>query len=312
MQCPRSSGTAAPVVQGGQQVGVASERVGNALRIYLDRPWWSSGEGELLGVLTWPGAETRLQGELDNDDPLRPFVTQWGSDPIYASTAAPSKYPRLNAFPKAVATKSGAQLSLAELGPDGPKVNVAGHTVGFDDARGLWYCDVVINAGSTYQPFVRLALARYQPASIPDAHLSPVVLADYVQLAPSRAATVVRSTTTTVQVTVAGPVATSTEAASGAAARPCRVTVEQRQPAIGDPDLGWKAVGTPVALSGSVSGGVATWSGPVTVPAAAGQGNLRLVIEQFEVLGLEQKSNAANPFLPGKGERLVYSDLLIL
>ena len=44
---------------------------------------------------------------------------------------------------------------------------------------------------SAYFPFVRLALARYQPDSMPECHLSPVVLADFTQLAPDRSLTVV-------------------------------------------------------------------------------------------------------------------------
>lgn len=36
---------------------INSGRNPSALRIYIERPWWSSGDGELLGVITWPGAE---------------------------------------------------------------------------------------------------------------------------------------------------------------------------------------------------------------------------------------------------------------
>ena len=44
--------------------------------------------------------------------------------------------------------------------------------VAFDADRGLWYCDIEIDTEAAYGPFVRLALVRYQPHSIPDAHLS--------------------------------------------------------------------------------------------------------------------------------------------
>jgi hypothetical protein len=42
------------------------------------------------------------------------------------------------------------------------------------------------------QPFVRLALARWQPNSLPGVELSGVVLAEFAQLAPDRGMTVVR------------------------------------------------------------------------------------------------------------------------
>lgn len=35
---------------------VTSTRQGGGLRVYLDRPWFSSGDGEQLGVVTWAGA----------------------------------------------------------------------------------------------------------------------------------------------------------------------------------------------------------------------------------------------------------------
>jgi hypothetical protein len=65
-------------------------------------------------------------------------------------------------------------------------VDVAPHDVFYDDARQLWYCDIEIEAGASYFPFIRLALARYQPTSSPGAHLSNVVLSDIVALAPDR------------------------------------------------------------------------------------------------------------------------------
>jgi hypothetical protein len=55
-------------------------------------------------------------------------------------------------------------------------------------------------------PFVRLALARYQPESIPGAHLSTVVLADCVQLAPQRVAVVTFPEARSLRIMVSGMV----------------------------------------------------------------------------------------------------------
>jgi hypothetical protein len=65
-------------------------------------------------------------------------------------------------------------------------VEIAPHDVFFDASRQLWYCDIEINAGASYFPFIRLALAGYQPVSSPGAHLSNVVLADMMALAADR------------------------------------------------------------------------------------------------------------------------------
>ena len=65
-------------------------------------------------------------------------------------------------------------------------MSVAGHEVQFDNARRLWYADLELNAGGSYWPFVRLALARYQPESRGDCHLSRVVSPSSSQLLPDR------------------------------------------------------------------------------------------------------------------------------
>src|SRR5215207_3202949 len=44
-------------------------------------------------------------------------------------------------------------------------VEVAPHDVFYDAERQLWFCDIEIDQGQSYWPFVRLALARYQPCS---------------------------------------------------------------------------------------------------------------------------------------------------
>jgi hypothetical protein len=64
-----------------------------------------------------------------------------------------------------------------------------------------------IDAGKSYFPFIRLALVRYQPKSLSEAitgpetavlpgaanvHLSRVILADFIQLAPDRYASITR------------------------------------------------------------------------------------------------------------------------
>lgn len=156
--------------------GLIRTRRGKGLRVYLERPWWSSGESERLGVVF-------KLGPIPMDSPLKPFVTQWGLDPVFDS-AAPVAGPTLAAFPLATDTRSN--VSLEEIGNNQDIFSVAGHTVEFDPERKLWFADIVVQAGSSYFPFVRLALARFQPFSIEDCHLSRVVLTDFVQLVPDR------------------------------------------------------------------------------------------------------------------------------
>ncbi len=65
-------------------------------------------------------------------------------------------------------------------------VDIAPHDVHYDEVRKLWYCDIEVTWGAAYFPFVRLALARYQPVALHGAHLSNVVLADFMPLVPDR------------------------------------------------------------------------------------------------------------------------------
>jgi hypothetical protein len=98
-----------------------------------------------------------------------------------------------SALPPATSrAEPGGGLTLEEL-PGNITVDVASHRVHFDHDRKLWYCDIEIEAGHSYYPFVRLALARYQPHSVPHTHLSRVVMTDYIQVAPRRTAELVLS-----------------------------------------------------------------------------------------------------------------------
>ena len=78
----------------------------------------------------------------------------------------------------------GEDLPLLE--DPAQRVSVVGHEVEFDAERDLWICDVELDLGEAYTPFVRLALARYQPSSIAGAHLSAVTTAQIVQVTPER------------------------------------------------------------------------------------------------------------------------------
>ena len=196
--------------------------------MWLRRPWFSSGDGEQLGVVLKPGvrlpqgwqrvaelelaapalarraptvrmkplqtggpaaaaAGSQLLGKVaqtsaiahlaaltppptaaEAERMLRPYVTQWGSDPVWQSEL-PELPPTVAGFPSHAGWASG--LTLDEL-PPSIAVVVAAHDVHFDRDRKLWYCDIEIDPGDSYYPFVRLALARYQAHSVIGAHLS--------------------------------------------------------------------------------------------------------------------------------------------
>jgi hypothetical protein len=155
--------------------GRSSTRKGKGLRVYLERPWFSSGVGEQLGVVF---AEGRVE------EPLAKFVTAWGADPIWKSTPPVEQLTAAN-FPGAAVA---AGVALEDL--PGSSASVAPFDVRYDHARGLWFADVEIDLGDSYFPFVRLAVARYQRNSLQGVELSKIVVTEFVQLAPDRAASV--------------------------------------------------------------------------------------------------------------------------
>jgi hypothetical protein len=200
---------------GGRQT---SWRRGAGLRIYLDRSWNASGYGEMLAVVLPPPS---FSGDPDRQPagaPYKSFVTQWANDPIWSSSFVRGLAPRRSDFPLARTEPDPAGAWLPESAPadelDQPPgpfrvrnlrhpalpptgaqglVEIAPHDVFYDADRRLWYCDIEIAAGAAYFPFVRLALARYQPVSVEGAHLSNIVLADFMSLAPDRWLNVVQT-----------------------------------------------------------------------------------------------------------------------
>jgi hypothetical protein len=300
----------------------ASVRHGGGLRVYLERGWYSSGDGELLGAVLMPGVTASSQpAALDETHPLKPYVSQWGADPLRASAGtngllAPDHFTNALASNPAGGGFQTTELTLDEL-PGGPAVSVAPHAVGYDEVRRLWYCDIEINPGDSYFPFVRLALARYQPNSLAGVHLSRVALADFIQLAPGRAVSVTPAAgaPSVRNVTVTGKTYRQSRSGLGkdgtdlteGGGTTVRVTVESRDAPSkfvardAGGELDWGA-GETVTLARSADG--QSWAGPVTLPANPGAKQLRLVIRETEAL-IDSSGNV-------RLERLVYADVVRL
>ena len=305
-----------------------SVRFGGGLRVYLNRPWFSSGQGELLGVALW----SYQNGSLDQStrDKFKPFFTQWGMDPIWQSdnlAGAPDVYN----FPDA--DDSEYNLSLEEASarqPDGSpgRVSVAGFAPHYDEDRKLWFADLTIDLPSeTYMPFVRLALVRYQPHALADAKISRVILADFAQLTADRSAMVTADPhhPRTLRVVVSG-VAPRGPAAivqtrpmpAQLSSRPTkiRVRVQQFNETIAS-DLAWADVTPDVAkVFPTKDGPVATdpdlalWAGTVQFAKKPAAGAFRLLIEEHEFISANY--NAVEHGIIQQPSRLIYAEIFAL
>jgi hypothetical protein len=286
--------------------GTSSRRRGG-LRVYLRQPWFSSGAGELLGVVVWPNPSDGCSGPPSEQDPekiekLRRYSTQWGRDPIWRSGFVHTT-PSVKCFTRAVTVEAGCSLE-----EDPHAMAVAAHAVGFDDERQLVFCDLDIDTGPSYFPFVRLALARYQPKSVQGAELSRVLLADFVQFAPDRLCWVAREPDNPdlLRIVVSGTGYQLNRSF------PCTSAIEVRLERF-LADLGWVPVSLqPVTLQNVQAVlTLAAWEGSMALPPSAPDARFRVIVEEWESF-LEDVPDPSitenDPFGQGQQRRLVYAD----
>ncbi|MER8236481.1 hypothetical protein [Streptomyces sp. NPDC094049] len=247
------------------------------VRVLLKRPWYATGDGELLGVrVVDPATPT-------GDPAAVGWATAWGHDPIRGSGDAPALgYPdptRLDGY-------------TADVGLGTDQGHALGYRPDYDPVRKLWCADIRFKANSAgnelYQPFVHLKVVRLQPDSLTapdDLRMSPEVDAGFVQLPAYRRAQIVVGGTTTgspVTVTVVGPV--PPPGPEGLASQITAV-VQFRSLTLLD-DVGWLTLDTPgptVLCLDPVSGPVGVWTGGVTLPNAVGVREMRVLIREYDI-----------------------------
>jgi hypothetical protein len=332
--------------------------VGGGLRVYLDRPWFSSGDGEQLAVVLYP------QPNAEIPDNVKPYVTQWGLDPLWmqgppvtgalapldaqvqaleikpnvsqsdqfklgvinpppiqprsvpgegeqdvTSRAAPQimagdaaalkinpallinqgvgqGHPTPSHFRNEAAVRSDLGIREVPILTDTASkltvhfapmpVTVCVFNVKPDINRQLWYCDIEMDPGTAYFPFVRLALARYQVNSIAWMHLSPVVRADFAQLVPDRLVSVTPDpkNSNAVIVSVAGVQGY----ASSSRLTIAEASLEEANPNVPG-ELGWVPVPNSAVKLGAMTS--QQWVGSVMLPPAS-QKVYRLIVKEYE------------------------------
>ena len=277
-----------------------SRREGLGLRVWLARSWLSSGAGALLAVVCDRG------GPLTADSELSREITVIARDPAHGS-ALPLPL-RAQSFRNADLVRQDVPLA------DGrQKRDIAAFAPIWDAGRQAWYCDLQFGTGEAYFPFTRLALARYQPFSLPGCELSPLMPTAFVQTMPDRTLTCTHGAAE-VTVSVTGPAPTSVIDLAGAVqpgGNEVVAVVEVQPEAYTDPLLGWTALGAETVLTGPAAAATtATYSGTVPVPDAPGQ-RRRLMVREYEHHPTDDRT--ADP-APGfvMARRLVHADVVPL
>jgi hypothetical protein len=305
-------------------------------RIWLRRPWFSSGDGELLAVVLSP------DGSVPSS-----LSSRWAKDPVLvtgvpAQTTVP---PLVRPADLVLTTVAGEVVDQRPGRPvtpvvatslvdaaGSPPVQVLGYRPEFHPGRKEWYVDVAMDPGASLWPFVRLALARYQPDSIDGADLSPVVLADWVQPLPERVATINRRTDATVRVTVTGPMGATrlrkrepdgqTNDALDAADAVLRASRElfatvQEAPGHAGGDLDWVDHARGRLPLVGYEGFTATWSAeldlpePLPVATPGSSTRLRVLVEEVEYFDADPEAGPKEG-KPSTTQRVVYADHLAL
>ncbi|MRX42136.1 hypothetical protein [Agromyces kandeliae] len=266
---------------------------------------------------------------LHTSDEGRRFTSSWGTDPVFEGEPLPGG-PFIHHFPLRVDVGHGTLVESATgASPSSDPVTVVGHRPAFDESRDLWYCDIQVDAGSAYTPFVQLALARYQRHSIPGEEISAVVKADFVQLVPRREATFVLSPDgDAIAVTLAGTVGVPKFAehlgaltAQVAASRRVEAWIE-RLPEDATSDLDWEPVDAPTELPvrhlltrlGILRPrhGDVEWAGAVAVPDRERGVRLRIRIAEYELHQIDPKGVWPPLAFKARGRRIVYADTVEL
>ncbi len=237
---------------------------------------------DTLAAETDSGTSERVEGLVGTSAPL---VSAWGSDPAWGSSPT-QRGPYIHQFP--LRTAVGTQIDIPG---QKDRAVVVGHTVQFDAIRGLWYCDLQFDVGNAYQPFVDLAVVRYQPYSIGGVHASSVVKPGFIQIVPDRTAAITMLPDRTLLVSLRGPSGFnrvgqefkfgSPVAAQVDASREVTAAVQARPK--GGSDLDWQpwAEAARMHASGNSLADI-RWDGSVLVPPA-GDEEQRVVISEYEL-----------------------------
>jgi hypothetical protein len=317
-------------------------------RIWLRRPWFSSGDGELLAVV--------LSGTQQLPDGT---VSLWGRDPVYtgASITDATKPPLVEPPQLLLQTAGGVVVPRAArpvtpaipedlVDVDGhPTAQILGYQPEFHPGRGLWFVDVAMDDVPALWPFVRLAVARYQESSIDGCALSPVTLTSWVQPLPARTCTVSRPDASTVRVTLTGTIAalradqvspaspdpdadtpTGQLAAFDALLAQSRtVDVHLQMLPQGGSDLQWTTVSSKrlhVTGIGTEADFHVTWAGDLALPdrhdvpfelrTPGSNEHWRVLIEENELLDADRPGVPNDKGLTSQLPRVVYADTIQL
>ena len=242
-----------------------AEQIGEGLRVYLNRGWFSSGKGERLALVL------AAQG---TGDPPPQDVSAWGLNPVRNSAPLPAPLQKKHIW--------GGEKRITGWPVEDGAVDLVLYDVRFSNEHGLPFADIEFLSQRAFMPFVRLAFARYQEHAVANCELSRIVMADFVPLLPGRAVTVKRIGQATWSLTMRGysyrhPDETTTIV---------QAHIEYMDAALPEDAVSWRPLGPAVTLTSSTEEPWRyQWTGQIRLIDQKVQSQhyrRRLVIQEFE------------------------------
>ncbi len=269
-------------------------RSGSGLRLYMNRGWFSSGDGEQLALVL----STTAAGSADLP------VCEWGENPLHEAAPLPGPLRLQHVW-------SGADR-IDRFMLDEQPVALAIHDVAFSEEHGLPFVDIEFLAQRAFMPMVRLAVARFQKHAIDGCHLSAIAQADFVPLAPGRALTVRQSGIGTWGLVLRGFSFQERHRLTRLPTTVVMAHIECMPIAQPDDPAAWRAASEPVQLSAdAIEPWHFQWGGRVEIADTdllTRHWRRRLVIQEFEPF-----ASAAGDDLPvAERSRLVYAQTVPL
>jgi hypothetical protein len=188
-----SASTRQVVMEGNVKV-FKGEHLPKGVRVYLKRPWHSSGEGELLGVLAARDADAATA--IVANPAWQDKTSLLGAD-LYESWLMGGYELGMTQFLGRSLTAVDTVIPGINGGVD--KFGIAGYAVSYDPEREQWFADVLLPQAviDSSNMFLRLSLVAYQEhaqavsgsGNAIDIRSSGLVVTDPVQLTSDRGVT---------------------------------------------------------------------------------------------------------------------------
>ena len=289
---------------------VTRRRAPGGLRIYMKRPWFSSGNDERLAVILCPS------GGRPVHPAVRACITSWGFNPLKQSDLMPP-HPLVTDLKDAEHESCEMQVPTAWVSDEIPATDssivVASYPVQLEPRRSLVYCDLELDPHQCFFPMVQLALARYQPNALSAAQLSRTVRSEFVQLMPARVLRV-EPAGDGYSVRLEGNSYFDPQDETGELQTSLvSVHFESRDVTIADPHLGWRRVTDSVTLPPhKQAAGDVVWQARLPQPGINSQ-LLRLLVREYALFDTD--ASATDPQhtrSPERDGRLVFADAIEL